>query len=54
MKIYGIKRRVDDLGRIALPKEFRQYLEIEVGQEMEIGVIDDFIIIGKVKECDTE
>lgn len=54
MKIYGIKRRVDDLGRIALPKEFRQYLEIKEGQEMEIGVFDGFIIIGKVKESDTE
>ena len=54
MTIHGIKRRVDDLGRIAIPKEFRQDLEIKEGQEMEIVAINGLIIIGKVKESDTE
>ena len=54
MNIHGIKRRVDDLGRIAIPKEIRQDLEIKEGQQMEIVAINGFIIIGKVKESDTE
>ena len=54
MKIHGIKRRVDDVGRIASPKEFRQDLEMKEGQEMEIVASNGLIIIGKVKESDTE
>lgn len=54
MKIHGIKRRVDDLGRIVLPREIRQDLEIKEGQQMEIVAINGLIIIGKVKESDTE
>ncbi|MGN0533014.1 MAG: AbrB/MazE/SpoVT family DNA-binding domain-containing protein [Eubacterium sp.] len=54
MKIYGIKRQVDDLGRIAIPKEIRQDLEIKEGQQMEIVAINGVVIIGKVKDGDTE
>ena len=30
----GIIRRVDDLGRIAIPKDIRRQLEIKEGQPM--------------------
>lgn len=33
----GIIRRIDDLGRIAIPKEIRRKLEIKEGQPMEIS-----------------
>ena len=32
----GIVRRIDDLGRIVIPKEIRKRLEIEEGEPMEI------------------
>ena len=32
MKATGIIRRVDDLGRIAIPKEIRKQLKIEEGE----------------------
>ena len=54
MKIHGQIRRVDDLGRVQIPKDIRNSLEIESGSSMEIFAIDGFIIIGKVKESDTE
>ena len=49
MRARGIIRRVDDLGRIVLPKEFRERLEIREGQPLEMVVIDGLIIIGKVE-----
>lgn len=47
MNVYGIERRIDDLGRIAIPKDFRTRLGIHEGQEMEIVVVDELIIIKK-------
>ena len=52
MKIYGQIRGIDDFGRVAIPKDIRESLEIKVGCLLEIVVIDGLIIIGKVKESD--
>ena len=49
MIIQGVKTRVDDLGRIHIPKEYRKQLKIKVGQELELVIINDFIVIGKVR-----
>ena len=38
MKATGIVRRLDDLGRIVLPKEIRRTLNIHEGDAMEIWV----------------
>ena len=54
MKKMGLIRRVDDLGRIHLPKEFRERLKIKDGQQLEIVVIDDLIILSKVEESEVE
>ena len=34
-----MERRIDDLGRIAIPKEIRQELNIEVGDVLEICLV---------------
>lgn len=47
MKATGIIRRVDELGRICLPKEIRRVLNIPDGAPMEIFVEDDQIILKK-------
>lgn len=36
MKATGIVRRIDDLGRVVIPKEIRRTLRIKEGTPMEI------------------
>jgi len=47
MKATGIVRRMDDLGRIVLPKELRRTMDIKEGDPMEIYVDGDSIILKK-------
>jgi transcriptional pleiotropic regulator of transition state genes len=47
MKAIGIVRRVDDLGRIVIPKELRRCLCIEEGDPLEIYVDGEQIILKK-------
>lgn len=49
MIIQGIIRKLDDLGRIVLPREYRQQLGIKEGQDLEIVIVNDFIVIGKAR-----
>ena len=52
MKATGIIRRVDDLGRIAIPKEIRKQLKIEEGESLEIFLSRDGEIILKPYRTD--
>lgn len=47
MQTTGIIRKIDDLGRIVLPKELRKYLSINTGDDFQIIVNDDKIILEK-------
>lgn len=47
MKATGIVRRIDDLGRIVIPKELRRTLKIRDGEFLEIFVDDDNIVLKK-------
>lgn len=47
MKETGIVRRLDDLGRITLPKEIRTVLEIGNKGELEIYIEGDRIVLEK-------
>ena len=40
MELKGIVRRVDELGRIVLPREMRKTLNVRVGSKLEIGIVD--------------
>ena len=40
-----MKRVLDNLGRVCIPIEFRRALNIEDGQEIEISLVDNQIII---------
>lgn len=44
MKATGIIRRIDELGRIVIPKELRRTLHIKVGDPIEIFTADDGVI----------
>lgn len=47
MKDTGIVRRVDDLGRIVIPKELRRTLDIKTDAPMEIFVDGEDVVIRK-------
>lgn len=47
MKATGVIRRIDDLGRIVVPKEIRKNLRIKEGDNLEIFVQNDEIILKK-------
>ena len=47
MKETGIVRRIDDLGRVVIPKEIRHNMKISEGEPLEIFVEDDSIIFKK-------
>ncbi len=47
MKSTGVIRRIDELGRIVIPKEIRRHLGIRDGENLEIFTEDDQIILKK-------
>lgn len=47
MKATGIIRRIDDLGRVVIPKEIRKNLRIKEGDNLEIFVQNEDIILKK-------
>ena len=46
MKETGIIRRIDELGRIVVPKEVRRTMRIKEGESLEIFIEDTDKIIG--------
>jgi stage V sporulation protein T len=47
LKSTGVIRKIDELGRIVLPKEIRRNLGIRDGENLEIFVDNDYIILKK-------
>lgn len=47
MKATGIVRKVDELGRIVIPKELRTVLDIEIKDPIEIYVDEEYIMLKK-------
>lgn len=47
MKATGVVRRIDDLGRIVIPKEIRKTLRIKDGESLEIFLESDNIVLKK-------
>lgn len=50
MKATGVTRKIDELGRIVIPKEIRKNLGIRDGEALEIYTSDDSIILKKYSE----
>lgn len=44
----GIRRKLDNLGRVVLPKEFRDTLKVNIKDEIEIYLLQDGFFIKKV------
>lgn len=47
MQTAGIIRKIDELGRIVLPKELRKYLNINPGDDFQISIESEKIILEK-------
>lgn len=47
MRSTGVIRRIDDLGRIVIPKEFRRKMCIHEGDPLELYEGDDFVAFKK-------
>lgn len=52
MKNTGIVRKLDQLGRLTIPKELRKFNEIKEGDPLEFFTEDDRIIIRKYNPSD--
>lgn len=48
LKSTGVVRRIDDLGRIVIPKEIRRNLGIRDGENVEIFTESDSIILKNI------
>ena len=47
MRQKGIVRRMDELGRVVIPKELRRTMRLREGEEVEVTQKDDTLIIRK-------
>lgn len=54
MRSTGIVRRIDDLGRVVIPKELRRNLKIKEGDPLEIFTENDAICFKKYHPYDDE
>jgi len=52
LKATGVVRRIDDLGRIVIPKEIRRTLRIRDGESLEIFVDKEMIALKKYSSMD--
>lgn len=50
----GIKRKVDELGRIVIPKEFRKEIHIKEGDYVEMDLKGKQVIVKKSNNTDKE
>lgn len=54
MKVNGIIRRVDDLGRVVIPREFRRTMGVEEGDPMEMYINEDGNLVVKRYDVGTD
>ena len=54
MKATGIIRRLDDLGRIVIPKEIRRNMRLREGDAMEIFLEDNCVCLKKYTPSDED
>ena len=50
MRATGIVRRIDDLGRVVIPKEIRRTLKIREGDPSQITLTQDYRFVCAMKE----
>jgi len=53
LKTTGVIRRIDDLGRIVIPKEIRKNLRIKTGDNLEVYLDGDTIVLKKFSQIES-
>lgn len=48
MRTVGIPRKIDDLGRVVIPVEFRRVLGIHEGDQLEITLDGDHLLLRRI------
>lgn len=48
----GVIRKIDNMGRVTIPTEFRKYLNLSKGESVEIVLKEEGIKIKKIKKGD--
>ena len=51
MRTTGMTRPIDSLGRIVIPKEIRNIMNVDVGDRMEIFMDGDAVLLRKYNPC---
>ena len=54
MKVTGIVRRIDDLGRVVIPKEIRRQMKIKEGDPLEIFIDGKMVCFQPYNPIETE
>lgn len=52
--VHGPVRKMDDLGRIVVPKEMRKMLGLNQNDKLEIVVVEDYVVLKPVKATKNE
>ena len=50
MRATGIVRRIDDLGRVVIPKEIRRTLRIREGDPLLITLTEDYRFVSAIRD----
>lgn len=50
MKLYGVKRAIDELGRVVIPKDLRKSLGIGPKDMLNIGIDGNRIVLEKAED----
>ena len=54
MKTSGISRRIDELGRIVIPSDIREHFKIKAGDNFQISIDDNKIVLTKFSPIEKE
>lgn len=54
MKSSGIKRHIDDLGRIVIPRDIREHFHVNAGDSFEVFIQGDDIVLRKESPIDSK
>lgn len=50
----GVTRQVDDLGRITIPKSYREELNIKEGEQVEVELSNDHLVVTQFNKIKTK
>lgn len=53
MKATGIVRRIDDLGRVVIPREYRRVINVREGDPLELFLTEDGVLFKKYNLSET-